>query len=192
MNRVFEDGIKFEYEDYRVNPLSKGDYESCVFTDCNFSESDLSDINFIDCEFISCNLSLAKLYRSSLRDIKFRSSKLMGVHFSDCNELLFSVSFEGCLLDLVSFYKVKLKGTRFKDSKFSEADFTEADISNSAFINCDLGGAFFFHTNMEQADFRTASNYIIDPEVNRIKGAKFSISGISGLLSKYDIDIENS
>ena len=30
----------------------------------------------------------------------------------------------------------------------------------------------------------------IDPETNRIKKAKFSISGVLGLLHKYDIEIE--
>jgi len=31
---------------------------------------------------------------------------------------------------------------------------------------------------------------LIDPEVNRIKKAKFSVSGVPGLLNKYDIEIE--
>jgi fluoroquinolone resistance protein len=43
---------------------------------------------------------------------------------------------------------------------------------------------------LEKADFRTAYNYSIDPEKNRIKKAKFSIFGVTGLLDKYDIEIE--
>ena len=39
-------------------------------------------------------------------------------------------------------------------------------------------------------DFKTSYNYSIDPEVNSIKKAKFSLEGISGLLYKYDIVIE--
>jgi uncharacterized protein YjbI with pentapeptide repeats len=60
------------------------------------------------------------------------------------------------------------------------------------FDNCDLTGAVFDHTNIEKADFRTSYNYTIDPEINRIKKAKFSILGVSGLLDKYDIDIESN
>ena len=42
---------------------------------------------------------------------------------------------------------------------------------------------------LEKADFSTAYNYVIDPELNTIRKAKFSIAGITGLLHKYDIDI---
>jgi hypothetical protein len=46
------------------------------------------------------------------------------------------------------------------------------------------------NTNMEKADLRTSYNYSLDPEINRITKAKFSILGISGLLEKYNITIE--
>jgi len=39
-------------------------------------------------------------------------------------------------------------------------------------------------------DFRTSVNYSLDPERNRIKKARFSLSGIAGLLDKYDIEID--
>jgi hypothetical protein len=42
---------------------------------------------------------------------------------------------------------------------------------------------------MEKADFRSAFNYSINPEINRIKKAKFSLTGLQGLLGKYDIEI---
>ena len=68
-------------------------------------------------------------------------------------------------------------------------DFTEADLNNASFDNCDLIGAKFEKTNLEKADLSTSFNYSIDPELNRIKKAKFSIDGIAGLLDKYDIEI---
>ena len=34
------------------------------------------------------------------------------------------------------------------------------------------------------------SDYYIDPEMNNIRRAKFSIGGVAGLLNKYDIIIE--
>jgi len=69
-------------------------------------------------------------------------------------------------------------------------DFADADLSGAVFDNCDLYQAAFNYTNLEKADFRTAYNYSIDPEINRIKKAKFSISGLPGLLHKFDIDIQ--
>jgi uncharacterized protein YjbI with pentapeptide repeats len=70
-------------------------------------------------------------------------------------------------------------------------DFTEADLSEARFTQSDLSGTIFLHTNLEQCDFRTALNYHLDPEKNRMKKAKFSPEGLSGLLLKYDLEIEN-
>lgn len=71
-----------------------------------------------------------------------------------------------------------------------ETDFVECDLTDSVFDNCDLAHAMFDRTVLEKVDFRTAYNYSLDPETNRIKKAKFSVSGISGLLGKYGIEIE--
>ena len=71
-----------------------------------------------------------------------------------------------------------------------EVDFTGCDLTASVFTNCDLLRATFDNTILEKADLRTAFNYAIDPERNKIKKAKFSVSGLHGLLAKYDITIE--
>ena len=73
---------------------------------------------------------------------------------------------------------------------FSEVDFTEADLTGALFDNCDLSQARFERTNLEKADLRSSRNFSIDPEINKIKKAKFSIHGITGLLDKYEIEID--
>jgi hypothetical protein len=50
--------------------------------------------------------------------------------------------------------------------------------------------ARFERTVLEKVDFRTSYNFSIDPEVNRMKKARFSLAGIAGLLGKYDIVVE--
>jgi uncharacterized protein YjbI with pentapeptide repeats len=72
-------------------------------------------------------------------------------------------------------------------SKFQSLSLT--DLTEAVFDDCDLQRAIFVNTNIEKTDFRTAFNYSIDLELNRIKKAKFSAHGISGLLDKYDIEI---
>jgi uncharacterized protein YjbI with pentapeptide repeats len=116
---------------------------------------------------------------------------MLGLHFENCNPFLFSISLDNCTLNLSSFYRVKLKNTKFKDCALLEVDFTEADLSNAIFENSDLAGAIFDNTILEKADLRSAFNYAIDPQQNRIKKARFSMAGISGLLYKYDIQIED-
>ena len=83
----------------------------------------------------------------------------------------------------------KLKATRFHNCQLKDADFAEADLSAATFDGCDLAGAIFDRSNLEKADFRTARNYRIDPENNRLKKAKFSPLGLAGLLGKYDVVI---
>jgi len=180
----------FAQTDFTTTALPKGEYENCIFKECNLAETDLSDMKFVDCEFYNCNLSGAKLTRSVIRDVVFKDCKLLGLHFNNCNEFLFTASFENCQLNLSIFYKLKLKKTCFKNCLLREADFSETDLTQAVFENCDLALAVFENTVLEGADLRTAYNYSIDPEKNRIKKAKFSSSGIAGLLDKYNIVIE--
>jgi uncharacterized protein YjbI with pentapeptide repeats len=140
--------------------------------------------------FDHCNLGTAKLNDTTLKDVEFKHCNLMGVDFGEVNKILLSLSFEGCRLDLSSFYKLKLKATRFSKCSIKEADFTETDLSKSVFAECDLDGAIFERSNLEKVDFTSSDNYSIDPENNRLKKAKFSRSGLHGLLGKHDIVIE--
>lgn len=190
MGRTYIQDKKFEKQDFTATQLPIADYENCVFLNCDFSNADLSKRIFIESEFNSCNLSTAKLPGTAFKNVKFKDCKLLGLHFENCDDFLFEIDIDNCLLNLSSFYKMKLKKLRFKNSNLSEVDFTEADLTNCSFDDCDLTGARFENTVLEKADLRTARNYSIDPELNKIKKAKFSIDGIAGLLAKYDIEIE--
>jgi len=85
-----------------------------------------------------------------------------------------------------------MKGTVFKNSKLEEVDFTECDLNNAIFENSDLVGATFDKTILEKSDFRTSFNFSIDPSANKIRKAKFSMSGIPGLLHGFDIEIDRN
>lgn len=192
MGQIYIVEKTFSKIDFKEKPLPKGEYENCRFLICDFSASELSDSKFIGCEFLECNLSLAKLAKTALRDVKFIGCKMLGLLFGDCSEFGLSFNFENCIVNHSSFYATKLKKTIFKNTQLQEVDFTDCDLTQAVFENCDLSRAIFNNTNIEKADFRTSHNYSINPEVNRIKKAKFSLSGISGLLDKYDITIEYS
>lgn len=172
------------------NSLIKAEYENCTFSNCDLADRDLSEFRFIDCTFKGCNLSMAKLSMTVFRDVEFKDSKMLGLRFDTCNEFGLSFSFDGCQLNHSTFYKRKIKKTAFKNSQLQGTDFTETDLTNAVFDNCNLTQAVFYHTILEKADFRTSFNFSIDPELNRIKKAKFSIHSVLGLLQKYDIDIE--
>ena len=179
----------FENLDFTGDAFVPGEYEQCVFTKCDFSRSNLANSKFLECEFIGCDLSLATLAKTAFRDVKFKDSKLLGLRFEECSEFGLSFSVDNSILNHASFFRVKLRKTKFSNSKLIEADLTEADLSSSILDNCDLTGAIFKHTILEKADLSTSHGYSIDPEINRIKKAKFSLPAAIGLLDKYDIDI---
>jgi fluoroquinolone resistance protein len=189
MERIYIEDKKFEGINYLETPPAVGNYENCQFVNCNFSNCNLFDIHFAECVFTDCNMGMAKLGSTAFKAVKFTGCKLLGLHFEHCNPFGFSVYFDNCILNLSSFYKLKLKKTIFKNCSLNEVDFAEADLSHAVFENCNLDKAMFDNTVLEKADFRSSYNYTIDPEINKIKKAKFSLDGISGLLNKYDIEI---
>ncbi len=187
---IYIEGEVFNEKDYSESFLQTGEYENCSFSNCNFSNSDLSEIKFIDCSFHECDLSMVQLHKTAFREVRFNNCKMLGLHFEDSYQLVFSVDFDQCLLNLSSFVGVGLQNITFNQCSLQEVDFAQANLSNAQFSNTDLSNSVFEKTNLEKADFRTAFNFRIDPELNRLKGAKFSLEGVMGLLDKYGIVVE--
>jgi fluoroquinolone resistance protein len=181
---------RFDHIDFTQELFPKGEYEGCKFVSCNLANADLTEVVFLKCEFVTCNLSLVKLVHTAFRDVKFTECKILGMHFENCSDFGLAVWFDNCILDQSSFYKTKLIKTSFINSKLIAVDFTQCDLTGSVFDRCDLLRAKFEKTNLEKVDFLTSFNYSIDPELNRVRKAKFSNLGLAGLLDKYDIDIK--
>lgn len=181
---------QFNNEDYSSRPFPVGDYEQCTFTVCNFANADVASINFQDCTFTNCDWSMAQLKDTTFQTVVFNNCKLLGLHFEDCNPFLFAADFRSCQLNLASFYKMNLKDCTFDTCSLQEVDFVGTNLSGLLFNQCNFAGANFEQTNLEGADFRKASHFRINPELNRIQKAKFSIEDLPGLLEKYDLEID--
>jgi len=165
------------------------EFQDCTFRACNLADSSFLQCKFLDCTFDGCNLSLTKLSKSILSNALFKNCKVLGVIFSDCQDMLFSPVFEGCMLDYSSFMGKKMVKTTFKRTSLKEVNFTRANLSGSVFSDTDLMGAVFNQTDLSAANLADAYNYSIEPELNKLKKAVFSTSGLYGLLEKYDIKI---
>lgn len=188
MNEILYDK-EFKAIDYSQN-LPKHDFEECTFINCNFSKANIRTISFTECDFIQCDFSNAKLDDTAFKEIQFTNCKLLGLRFDSCNPFLLSFNFTNCALDFSSFYQLKIEKTKFVNCKLNEVDFVETNLANSTFDNCDLNRTVFENTNLIKVDFRTSYNFDINPEINQLTKAKFSKENISGLLLKYNIDIE--
>jgi uncharacterized protein YjbI with pentapeptide repeats len=127
---------------------------------------------------------------TAFKEVFFSGCKLVGLKFHEVDPFLLQVKFKNCQLSFSSFQGVKLSGTRFDSCQLEEVDFADAELTGAIFSDCDLKNAIFENTNLQKADFRTASSFQIDPDQNRLKGAKFSSQNLHGLLVKYQIIIE--
>ncbi len=190
MDKQFVEDKVFKEIDFTSEGITKSEFDNCSFNRCNFTNTDLSEMVFSDCRFENCDLSLAKLKNSEFKETEFKNCKMLGLRFDQCNNFLLSFNFEDCILNYSSFFKLKLKNTKFIDCKMEGVEFGLSDLTSSTFLYCDLSRAIFENTVLTGADLRTSYNFSIDPELNRINNAKFTLRDVGGLLDKYNIIIE--
>lgn len=182
-NKVFEDIIF-------AGKQAKGrEFEKCTFKSCNLTGGDFSHSIFSECVFVACNLAGIKLDNASLKDVTFKNCKVIGVNFSKCTDFLFSVTFEKSVLNYGVFTGKKMSKTKFLHCSLKDSEFSGTDLTQAVFDNCDLQGAVFNKSVLKSTDFTTSYSFMLDPELNIMKGAKFSLDGLPGLLTKYDIEI---
>lgn len=182
--------ISFEKENY-VEQKLEGFFEDCEFTECDFTDAQIENSGFTNCKFFHCNFSNAKLIKTSLTDCHFLHCKMMGISFDLCENFFYTLQVKDSTLDYASLYNLKLRLSKFTNCSFRESDLTRTDFTSAIFNHCDFTAAHFEQTNLEKADLHTSRNYLIDPEKNKIKKARFSMHQVLGLLYKYDIIIED-
>jgi uncharacterized protein YjbI with pentapeptide repeats len=123
-------------------------------------------------------------------DTRFIGCKMLGMHIENLGLLSANLKFTDCMMDLISFTNLNLKGMECSNCSLNAADFTASDLSYAVFMRCDLNRAVFYQTNLEAADFVTSHGVRLDPEQNKIRKAKFSLELLPGLLEKYGIEID--
>ena len=82
-----------------------------------------------------------------------------------------------------------MKNCSLKGSSIKECHFTNTILSNADFSHTVLPKTVFFHCDLCKADFSTSMQYEIDPSVNKVTKAKFSLPEAATLLKAFDITI---
>ncbi|MBX0291915.1 pentapeptide repeat-containing protein [Hymenobacter sp. HSC-4F20] len=170
--------------------VGEREFEQYHFIGFDFSQATLAGRLFSECRFENCNLAGASLAGTSLQNVAFEGCKLLGLQFEACRDMLFGVHFDKCQLDYASFSGRVMPTTRFVDCSLREANFTQTDLTNAVFERCELDRAVFHRTQLTGADFRTAYNMLLDPEVNELQQARFVLSSLPGLLTKHGLIVE--
>ncbi len=190
MQAQYSEGETFERLVASEVDLHGRTYEHCTFQRCDLSRADLSKSKFIACTFTGCDLSMVRWRGASLQDVAFSECKLLGVDFSVCSEMLFSVRFDACTLDHSILAGRRMSKTRFSKCSLKGVDLEGADLSAAVFQQCDLQDAVFARTVLKGADLTTAHGFRIHPDGNELEGARFSVEGAIGLLAPYGVVVE--
>lgn len=189
MEPVYVQDKCFDKVDFTLKDLAVmgNHFEDCHFLQCNFSKSVLSHLRFFDCSFVNCQLNLCMIEETLWQQVRFKGCKMMGLYFEQANRFGWDVFFDDCQLDHSSFCQMKLSSQSFLLCSLKGVDFSQAVLTGVLFSNCNLENAKFVGCDLQKADFSTAYNYSLDPEQNKLRKAKFSREGLSGLLTKYQI-----
>ena len=185
------DDIEIEGENLSSINLSEKFFYKCTFRGCNFTQTLLNDTDFDSCAFIDCNFTNSLIKQAKLNDISFSKCKLMGLNFYECSQFSFNLSFSGCSIHICNFTDLKMKGSEFIDCKIIDSSFQETFLEGVSFEGSSFKNTLFHNTNLGRASFCNAHGYNIDPLVNNIRKAKFSIPDVLNLLSGFDIEIED-
>lgn len=167
------------------------EFFDCVFKDCSFVDSVFKKCRFVNCDFQRCDLSLTKVPENIFSSTRFENSKIIGVNWTQAEWpaaiLGKPIRFYKSTLNHSTFIGLSLVGIQVKDCVVVDVDFREADLSKADFSGSDLSESLFIHTNLSGANLSQARNYFIDPGLNELKGAKFSLPEAMSLLYNMDI-----
>jgi uncharacterized protein YjbI with pentapeptide repeats len=163
------DGLELEAFEF-----SGKDFYQCTFNRVKLNESLWKRVIFEDCVFDSCDLTRSRFTQTTIRNVAFRRSKLMGIDWSDvAKNPVFS--FEECDLRYSSFVGTNLRKTRICDCKALEANFFDCDLVESDFSGTDLDGANFESSDLTRANLVTASGAFVNPIKNRVKDLRVAV-----------------
>ena len=194
---ILSDETDSYYEEQFVGLIITGEwirskeFEDCRFESCRFTECNFFECAFLECRFEDCLMSATQVSGCSFIDAQFTECKLVGIDWTQGSNVR-GLVFSKCTLDYSVFSPLKLKGLKLLNCVCKEADFREADLTDGNFEGTDFDRSVFSQTNLTNANFEEARNYSIDPRVNVLKRAKFSMPEAMSLLKSFDVTIVNS
>ncbi len=184
---------RFKRLTYRNQTITRQKFDACMFDHCSFQETVFQSCRFNDCTFTDCDLRLAKVPGSSFRNVIFERSNVTGINWADGSwaksGLLNSVGFRDCEVSYDTFIGLDLRKLVMTRCIAKAVDFSDANLTQANCTETDFFESRFVHTNLTEADFTHARNYFIDPTLNTLKKAKFSLPEAIALLRGLNIEL---
>ncbi len=156
----------------------------------NYANDDLAGVDLEDVLFETCSLVATNLADTRFSSVAFEGCKLVGVDFRKCRAFpSVDVSFVDCILDGCNFSELALRKQKFVSCDLRRCVFLRTDLTDADFSHSDLDESIFYECDLRRADFSRARNYLVDPNGNKIAGAKFSLPEAVSLLRGFEIEL---
>jgi uncharacterized protein YjbI with pentapeptide repeats len=127
----------------------------------NLNYTDFSDGQMECVTFSQCAMEHSRLSRSSISSPHFFSSNLSGSNF-DGARIEDGAFIDGCM-DKTSFKYSIIARSFFKQNDLSKSDFSCSHIDDVAFIECNLSGANFQDSKLENIQFTNCWYFLGSP-----------------------------
>lgn len=195
---IFEDFTEYTTQDFKNLTCREQTFKGIQFAGCNFFKlsaggSSFAHCQFEDCTFRHCDLNLAVLQHCTFKNATFEDCQLVGINWMATNLAQFKnvfahpLDFYRCVLNHAIFMGLNLQKVQMVDCIAKNVSFEEADLSHANCQRTEFTGSRFNLTNLTDADFSGARQYMISPTQNTLKKTKFSLPEAITLLDGLDI-----
>ena len=154
--------------------LENAEFEDCMFDHCNFSGVVFSFTTMKD----------AWLLNSAFRSMTWGGLQGKSGAFQPFGKI------KNCAFRYNDFSGMALNGFDWTGAELQQCTFDDTRLAGASFYGVRLGGTRFTRCDLQKADLRTAEEYAIDLETNKLKGARFSFPDVVRLLDGTGIVIE--
>ena len=169
-------------------------FRECEFHNCQFLSSRIHRCLFRSCAFQNCVFAGVEWKFTSMVDGIFKDSICVGIDWSLLktktrgNEPVYEA--QNTFFKYCSFYQMGLKRFHFETCRFQESYFEECSMQECHLENISFDKTQFRGCDLRKADFRGAVGYVIDPQQNKLREARFSFPEVICLLDGLGISIE--
>lgn len=166
-------------------------FENCNFDNCNFLGTYLDETSFDGCVFTNCRISLVKITNSTkMQNVRFEKCEILGVLFSKSKKVISPIHFDECHLKNCDFSDMKLNSSKFIKCLIEGSDFINSELKLASFKKSRLPDTTIQGCTLIDSNFLHASDFLINPAENKLFNAKFSASGLIGLVKTFGIKVE--
>ena len=168
-------------------------FEECRFEHCILENTALRNCQFSNCIFADCRIINPTVTHTVMALSEFVRCHLMGIDWAsllDGGFLIPIERLEACKLKYNNFLEIDFTRFDFSNNVIVSSMFANCSLVQSDFTNCALEGSEFFRCDLSRADFRNATDYVIDMETCQLKEAHFSFPEVVNLLKNTGIIID--